>query len=226
MKFVVALAWALAACAPKSSRFPLGLCGTGSMSAARAQALRAAAKRVGLTPMTDGDCAGTANGNATPTVLPVFDPRAGRPLGAARLLLQSYDAVLGGAAGLLYSVPSEKDAVPPDQWRALRFVADRMNALRPILAGGRPEPLPFGPRPDGLRAHAWRYHGRDYVVIADLGSDSLKLPAELMEPRWRLLFERRRDVRDIVPFAGDGWYMAPDQVLVFESRLSVFGLIL
>ncbi len=224
MRWAAALACALAACAPRSSLFPVRLCGTGPMSPARARRLRAAAMRVGLSTAGDATCAEAANVPPAPAMLPVFDPRDGRPVGAMRLGLQSYCALLDGVGGLFYSVPAQKDEAPPEQWIALRLVAEQMSALQQILTGGRAWAAPFGPLPEGLRARAWRYHGRDYVIVADLGRDSLKIPVQLLEPRWRLLFQRRRDVQDVLPFAGDGWYMAPFQVLVFESRPSLFGL--
>ncbi|MBI3289037.1 MAG: hypothetical protein HYZ74_05930 [Elusimicrobia bacterium] len=137
----------------------------------------------------------------------------------------SYDAILAGAAGLWYFSNAGLDD-RPELWFALSEVSRGMGKMGPILSRGRPIPLPFDAPAGGLRARAWSYHGRDYVVMANRTKDRLwRAPAAILERSWRPLFEVRRDPRELLKKHGDAYYLKPYQVLVLESRLSLARLL-
>ena len=99
--------------------------------------------------------------------------------------------------------------------------------MAPIFARGKRIPLPFEIPVSGLEAGAWRYHGRDYVVLASrsAGADQL-VPDELLDGSWRPLFEARRDPRELLREVDGSCYLPQHAVLVLESRLrwkALFG---
>jgi hypothetical protein len=49
----------------------------------------------------------------------------------------------------------------------------------------------------------------------------VKVPAELLQPRWRPLFEMRRYQKELLTKWGEDYYLAPTRVLVLESRLGL-----
>ena len=99
-------------------------------------------------------------------------------------------------------------------------MADEMRAIAPVFARGRPVPLPFKVKADGLVSRAWTYRGRDYLVLINRTKDrQWKVPSEALEPTWRPLFEMRREPRELVKEYRGSYYLKPHQVLVLESRL-------
>lgn len=149
-------------------------------------------------------------------------PAVGRFPDHAEIRFMSYLAVLRGAKGLFYfsfRKPSGKTLLDyPEQWQALTRVSREMRRMEPVFARGRLIHLPFPPNPDGPQARAWRYRGRDYVVILNRkGHVMQKLPEELLKPEWRPLFESRRDPRELLKAADRAWYLRPYQVLILES---------
>lgn len=132
---------------------------------------------------------------------------------ADNLRFASYDAALKGAAGVRWLDPAAPKA-------AAGPVARELRAMAPIFSRGRPIALPFDPPTDGWTARAWTYHGRDYLILANLTRDrQWKVPAEALKPYWRPLFEKRRDPRELLKEYKGAYYLRPYQVLVLESRL-------
>ncbi|MEK7234380.1 MAG: hypothetical protein AAB268_11230 [Elusimicrobiota bacterium] len=158
---------------------------------------------------------------------PQGDPkkkRIGRFPDLAEIRFMSFDAVLNGAQGIWYFVytiaPGRTLAQAPELMFAVDWVAREMLAMAPIFARGRAIPLPFEPPAKGLRARAWTYHGRDYLLLINRTRDrQWKVPEEALEPGWRPLFESRRDPRELLKKYQDAYYLKPYQVLVLESRL-------
>ena len=150
--------------------------------------------------------------------------RIGRFPDAAEIRFMSYDAVLNGASGVWYFAYSTATGSNLSQTPELLFAvsgtARELRAMAPIFARGRPIVLPFEIDPDGVRARAWTYHGRDYVVLANRrkGVD-MKVPSQMLAPQWRPLFEARRDPRELLRALGGAYYLRQHQVLVLESRL-------
>ncbi len=158
---------------------------------------------------------------------PQSDPkkkRIGRFPDLAEIRFMSYDAVLNGAQGIWYFVytiaPGRNLSHAPELMFAVDWVAREMREMAPIFARGRPIPLPFEAPTKGLRARAWTYHGRDYLVLANRTKDrQWRVPEEALAPMWRPLFEVRRDPRELLKKHQDAYYLKPYQVLVLESRL-------
>lgn len=132
----------------------------------------------------------------------------------------SYLSVLHGARGLFYFSLGKMGKTLfeyPDLWKSVSGVAREMKSMQPIFERGMPIPLPFQPDVN-LEARAWRYHGRDYVVILNRRAMfSQKVPDVLLKSEWRPLGESRRDARDLLIAAHGAWYLRPYQVMVFES---------
>ncbi len=158
---------------------------------------------------------------------PQRDPkkkRIGRFPDAAEIRFMSYDAVLNGASGVWYFTYSTATGSNLSQTPELLFAvsgtARELRAMAPIFARGRPIVLPFEIDPDGVRGRAWTYRGRDYVVLINRrkGVD-MKVPEEMLAPRWRPLFEARRDPRELLRPIDGAYYLRQHQVLVLESRL-------
>lgn len=134
--------------------------------------------------------------------------------GAGGVRFASYAAVLDGAAGVRYL---SADAEP---------AAREMRAMAPVFSKGRPIPLPFEAPASGLRARAWTYRGRDYLVLLNPAKDrQWKVPQEALKPGWRPLFEARRDPRELLKNFQSAFYLRPYQVLVLESRLRPMRLL-
>ncbi len=157
---------------------------------------------------------------------PQRDPRRriGRFPDIAEMRFMAYHAVLEGARGIWFysfAKPYGKNLEAfPEEWFALSSVAGELAAMRPIFEQGAPEHLPFTPGPGGVLAKAWRYHGRDYVVMTSPGPVVMRMvPEEVLGTRWRPLFESRRDQRDLLVQVGAQYYLPPYRVLVLESRM-------
>lgn len=150
-------------------------------------------------------------------------PRIGRFPSPAEIRFMSYDALLNGAQGVWYFVytiaPGRNLSQTPELLFAVGRTARELRAMAPIFARGAPIPLPFAPGATDAEARAWRYHGRDYVVLADRDPwRYMPIPRELADGSWRPLFEARRDPRDFLPRVDGEHGLAPHQVLVLESR--------
>jgi hypothetical protein len=149
-------------------------------------------------------------------------PRIGRFPNIEELRFMSYDAVLQGAGGLWYYTFTRPDGQDlthaPELWFALTWVVRELAQMKPVFEGGvRAEP-PFKPEPGDLQARAWRWRGRRYVVVVNRGGDAAaKLPEELLDVRWRPLFENRRDVRQLLDAKDGVFRLRPHQVLVLEG---------
>lgn len=150
-------------------------------------------------------------------------PRIGRFPKFEEIRFMSYMAVVRGARGLFFFTmrKQEKNLLDfPELWQAVSRVTREFKSLQPILENGRLAPLPFPADPDGPQARAWRYRGRDYLVILNRKKNVLqKIPDELLREDWRPLFENRRDPRDLLTKIEPAWYLRPYQVLVLESAL-------
>ncbi len=151
-------------------------------------------------------------------------PRVGRFPTHGEIRLMTYLAILHGAKGLFYfrlQHPAGGTLFDePELWQAVTRVTQELKALQPMLEGGRAAILPFPPNPDSVEAKAWTFRGRTYVVILNRKEGvSQRVPDELLEARWRPLFEPRRDPKELLIKVGDGWYLPSQRVLVLESRL-------
>jgi hypothetical protein len=150
--------------------------------------------------------------------------RVGRFPSAAEIRFMSYDAVLNGAQGIWYFTYSTATGAnlsqTPETMSRVDSTAGELLAMAPIFARGRAIPLPFEAPIHGLRARAWTYHGRDYLLLVNRTKDrQWKVPEEALKPSWRPLFEARRDPRELLKKHQDAYYLKPYQVLVLESRL-------
>lgn len=161
-------------------------------------------------------------GKALWAVLPACDWPPGRFPDRAELRFMSYLAVLHGANGLFYFTlkRGKKTLLDfPELWQAVSGVAQEMKGLQPVFEQGKTITLPFAPA-DGIEAKAWRYRARDYVVVVNRRQDQTRaFPSALLEPRWRALFEARRDPKDALEPAGTSLRLKPQQVVVLESAL-------
>lgn len=151
-------------------------------------------------------------------------PRGSRFPTYGELRFMTYHSILMGAQGIWYFAFTKPDGTTldkhPEHWHWLTSVVRELASLRPIFEGGKPAHLPFPPNPDGPLAKAWRYHGRDYLILANPRKDaSLRVPDELLQMRWRPLFETRRYQKELLHKVGQAWYLPPYRVMVFESRL-------
>lgn len=142
----------------------------------------------------------------------------------AEIRFMSYDAVLAGAHGIWYFnyrlISGRPLAELPELFFAVNSVAREMRAMAPIFARGRAIPLPFEAPAKGMRARAWTYRGRDYLMLVNRTKDrQWKVPEEALERSWRPLFEIRREPRELLRKHVDAYYLRPYQVLMLESRL-------
>ncbi|MFA6003102.1 MAG: hypothetical protein WC881_03450 [Elusimicrobiota bacterium] len=154
-------------------------------------------------------------------------PRIGRFPSWGEIRFMTYHAILAGAQGIWYFAYTKPDGKVLSQdgadWGALVPVVGELAAMQPIFERGQPACLPFPPDPDGALAKAWRYLGRDYVIIANPKPRAMKLvPEEMLRMHWRPLFETRRYQKELLAKVGEGYYLRPYQVLVFEGRLDPF----
>lgn len=159
-------------------------------------------------------------------------PRIGRFPDVRELRFMSYDAVAQGARGLwyyTYTMPGGRPLTDkPELWFAVAEVSREMTAMRPIFERGTPIPPPVDRKGTTVTLSAWRYRGRDYVVAVNRKPNkNQRLPADLLDPRWRPLFEVRRYAKEIMLHRHGAYYLKPFQVMVFESRVrwkSLLGL--
>lgn len=140
----------------------------------------------------------------------------------SEIRFMSYLSILHGARGLFFFSLGKKGKTLfeyPELWQAVSSVSREIKSMQPILEQGVLVPLPFHPDVN-LEARAWRYRGRDYVVILNRRAKfSQKVPDVLLKQDWRPLAESRRDARELLKAAQGAWYLRPYQVMVFESAL-------
>ncbi len=165
-----------------------------------------------------------------PPLVPGGKPRTvGRFPTHKEIRFMTYLSILHGAKGIFFfRFNQKKDGRTlldrPEHWDAVRRVTRELKSLQKIFEKGRPIHLPFPPDPEGVEARAWRYRGRDYVIVLNRRKGfNLKFPKELLDPGWRPLFERRRDPRDLLKPKGKSWYLRPYDVLVLEGRFTPHG---
>ncbi|MBI3550388.1 MAG: hypothetical protein HY078_15210 [Elusimicrobia bacterium] len=148
-------------------------------------------------------------------------PREGRFPDIAEMRFLSYDAILNGASGVWFFAYSFGGATLPqaaERWFAVTSVSRELSEMVPILRDGAPAKPPFPIAPGGISARAWTYRGRDYVIAANRQNKAVKMPLEILDSRWRPLFEVRRYPKELLTKDGDGWLMPPYRVMVFERR--------
>ena len=146
-------------------------------------------------------------------------PRTSRVPDHAEMRFMSWLSIVHGAKGLFYFKGGTL-LEEPELWQAVSRVSREIKSFQPILEGGRPIAGPLPPAADGLEAKAWRYRGRDYVVIVNRSpSATAKLPREFLQPEWRALFELRRDPKDVLESDGPSGRLRPYQVIILESDL-------
>ncbi|MCX5796867.1 MAG: hypothetical protein NTY77_15335 [Elusimicrobia bacterium] len=150
-------------------------------------------------------------------------PRIGRFPDAHEIRFMTYHSILSWAKGIWYFTYTKPDQTTlpdtPEEWIAVTGVVHELAALRPIFEDGKPAYLPFPPEPDGALARAWRYHWRDYVIIANPWPKTMvRVPPELLKMDWRPLFEMRRYQKELLQKSGEDYYLPPYRVMVFESR--------
>ncbi|MBI4423379.1 MAG: hypothetical protein HY554_06615 [Elusimicrobia bacterium] len=140
----------------------------------------------------------------------------------SELRFMAYASVVHGARGIFFFTLAKQGRTLfdfPELWQAVARAAQELKGMQPIFERGRPIPLPFAPQPEGLEAKAWRYRGRDYVVLLNRsGALDRELPKALLGRDWKPLYEARRDPRDLLKPTGGSWSLRPYQVLVLESR--------
>lgn len=123
----------------------------------------------------------------------------------------SYLAVLHGARGLFFFTLRKKTGTlfdHPDLWGVVSDVARELRAMQPVFESGTRTQPPFPTSKDGVEAGAWRYRGRDYLILVNRRMDGeQRLPAELMGGAWREKFGE-------APV--DGSMLRHQGVLVFE----------
>lgn len=151
-------------------------------------------------------------------------PRAGRFLDHAEMRFMSWLAVVHGAKGLFFfrlEHPGGGTLLDqPELWQAVSRIAAELKSLKPVLEKGTQVQLSFSSDPGGVEAKAWHYRGRDYAVVLNRsGTEARNMPAELLKPDWKALFEERRDVKDSLERSGDAWRLRPYQVMILESGL-------
>jgi hypothetical protein len=154
---------------------------------------------------------------------PSGKPAIGRFPDILELRFMSYHAILEGAKGLwFYTYRRPNGAVlsdAPALWFALTWVVRELAVMRPILEKGTPKPPPFANLAAGLKAKAWRYRLRDYIVIANTTSRYIECPQALFDRHWIPLFEPRRYLPELLIEMGGRHLMRPYQILVFRSRI-------
>ncbi|MDD4004292.1 MAG: hypothetical protein PHW69_03705 [Elusimicrobiaceae bacterium] len=145
-----------------------------------------------------------------------FSDTAGFPV-FETLRFAAWSAVASGATGIFYG-----PAAPArlSELGDLLACAARVNAeladMAPVVSAARAEQPPLR-APAPLRAAAWRHHGRLYTVLINTGPSAMAAPAELLNGRFRPLFETNRDVRASLALYKGRYYIQGHRVLVLES---------
>lgn len=149
-------------------------------------------------------------------------PRVGRFPNREEIRFMSYLALLHGANGLFYftlSKPGGRTLFDrPEEFQALTRVVSEIKSLQPVLEAGVSRSPPYSSLADGVEGRAWSYRRREYVVVLNRRKELRPLPRELLDPRWRPLFEVRRAQRDLLKGSEGNWQLSPYQVLVLEGR--------
>lgn len=154
-------------------------------------------------------------------------PRIGRFPTHAEVRFMAFDAVAHGAKGIFFYTferPGRRTLLDePELGQAVSRVSRELHEMAPVFGKGSAVSLPFLPDPDGPEARAWRYRGRDYILILNRkGKVYQKVPKEILEPGWRPLFEPRRNLKELLKEIKGSYYLRPYQILVLEGRLRLF----
>lgn len=154
--------------------------------------------------------------------------RTGRFPNYLEIRFMSYAAVVHGAEGIYYFTlrkPGGRTLLDvPEELQAVTRVVSELRSLQPILEKGVPSVLPFEAPERKIEAKAWRYKSRVYLIVLNRsGKAPARIPNELLDSRWRPLFERRREAKELLLQRDGSWYIRPYQVLVFESRLRLLS---
>ena len=202
----------LAACRDEPSRpFPVGLLQPLSPRVA------AEAARMGL-DVADSVPEGAASGSAGAPSL-----RVGAEVAAdwAALRLLAARAAANGARGFYFRLPPAPEGRDhldfSEEWQAPARVLGELLALRPILERGAPAALPFA-APPGIRTRAWRFNGREYLLLVNDSGDDAAFDSDVFEGR-RALFEVRSDARRLLTPCGVRFCLPAGRALWLEGRL-------
>lgn len=154
-------------------------------------------------------------------------PPVGRFPTHEEIRFMTYLSIVHGARGIFYfqlRKPGDRTLLDvPEHWQAVSRVTQELSALQPMLEKGRPVALPFSPASTAIEGRAWRWRGRDYVILLNRSPAHAALPSEFFSPRWRALFEPRRNPQDALSMLGEEPALKPYQALILESRLSTRG---
>lgn len=194
-----------AACAPEKSRdFEVGLIGPvgpGVAAAARA--------------------AGLAIREASPTGADTRSAGVERLADWSELRLRVAQAAVEGRTGVYFTLPKSAEGLEvssyPEEWQALARVARETAAMRPILEAGV-EAAPPLLVPDVVRARAWRYQGRLYVLLVNGSANAAPIDVESLKP-WRALFEARADARGLLVPCRGAMCLPGGRAVWLEGRL-------
>lgn len=212
MRFSAVLAAALlAACSPEPRRaFPVGFKGQVSPRVA------AEAARLGLT-VADQPPSGAAIEAAA---VPGGAPEMTADWETLRFLAGR--AAVKGAGGIFFrltSAPQGRELLDyPEEWQAPVRALRELQAMRPVLEGGRQATVPFLV-PPGIETRAWSYQNRQYVLLVNSSSVAVHIDAEELA-RWRVLFEVRSDARHVLSLCGSHRCLPGQSVLWLEGRPS------
>jgi len=202
----------LAACRAEPSRpFPIGLLQPLSPRVA------AEAARLGL------DVAAAVPEGAASAFAGAPSPRVGDEVAADWnvLRLLAAGAAADGARGFYFRLPpapAGRDHIDfPEELQAPVRALRELQALRPVLERGADAAAPFA-APAGVRTRAWRFRGREYLVLVNASSVDAAFEGEVFEGR-RALFEARSDARRVLTPCGARFCLTAGRALWLEGRL-------
>lgn len=130
-------------------------------------------------------------------------------------------AVVRGSAGVFLRLPltpAGHDLLDyAEEWQAATRVTRELLAMRPVIEGATPAPVPFAV-PAGVERRAWTFRGRRYVLLVNSSSGLAPLEESDLMP-WRALFAVRSDARQVLVPCGRDVCLPPRGVLWLEGRL-------
>ncbi|MDP3542416.1 MAG: hypothetical protein Q8T11_08120 [Elusimicrobiota bacterium] len=137
------------------------------------------------------------------------------------LRLLSARAVADGARGFYFRLPpapAGRDHLDyPEELQAPARVLRELQALRPVLEFGADASAPFA-APPGVRARAWHFRGRGYLLLVNDSGDDAAFEGEVFEGL-RALFEARSDARRVLTTCGGRFCLPAGRALWLEGRL-------
>lgn len=144
--------------------------------------------------------------------------RVGRFPDFGEIRFMTYLALARGATGIFYFKLDAAEGKPlpgaPERLAMFGKIADEINRLGPLIAGGKPARAPAGLAP-GLSAAVFKANGREYMILLNPARTNIPLKAEALKG-WRPLFEEKRRLEELLP-GGKNLYFPPYRVLVLES---------